>query len=137
MNIGLRLEGAGRRLCLLTSVLSDNRIICGVPRVLSWLWLSSAPPKSPFAPYPPSNHRCPSLQPRKLTSATWITKELLWRNEKTAITHWYSCYRSHTGPLGELNNEYPSLIARDTMCLTLLRHNISVLHSKIICQEEI
>lgn len=52
---------------------------------------------------------------------------------KIAITHWYSCYRSHTAVLREFNNEYPTLIATVTACLTLLKCNTSVLHSKIIC----
>lgn len=52
---------------------------------------------------------------------------------KIAITHWYSCYRSHAAVLGEFNNEYPTLIATVTACLTLLKCNTSALHSKIIC----
>jgi hypothetical protein len=50
MNIGLRLEGAGERLCLLTSVLSNNRIICLIPRVSYQL---SSPPPPTFAPCMP------------------------------------------------------------------------------------
>lgn len=52
---------------------------------------------------------------------------------KIAITHWYSCYRSHTAVLREFNNEYPTLIATVTERLTLLKCNTPVLHSKIIC----
>lgn len=56
---------------------------------------------------------------------------------KIAITHWYSCYRSHTAVLREFNNEYPTLIATVTERLTLLKCNTPVLHSKIICRKKI
>lgn len=56
---------------------------------------------------------------------------------KIAITHWYSCYRSHTAVLGEFNHEYPTLIATVTACLTLLKCNTSALHSKIFHHERL
>lgn len=60
MNIGLRLEGAGERLCLLTSVLSNNRIICLIPRVSYQL---SSPPPHLCTMYAPLSSHFSSLQP--------------------------------------------------------------------------
>lgn len=122
MNIGLRWEENQGKIFVLSNPLSSELFVSAsqYPRPTFCLFFF-------FSQYMP-------LSPATLFHFNYMdNKRTPLEKWKTAITHWYSCYRSHTAVLRELNNEYPTLIATVTERLTLLKCNTPVLHSKIIC----